>query len=150
MSAAAFESLSSREYTWNAVIKLLGDDVKEFFGTEPYAQYLEAMENITYNDVMCVPFVTKFGFAEGGYVEGPPFASMNNPCASISVNEPSVVAELKKIFPGITNQTICPSCYEQRSVADNIMHLNDKHKWTREAIADWTETLPFSLEAKVE
>jgi hypothetical protein len=36
----------------------------------------------------------------------------------------------------------CPSCGESLNcVADGVYHLNDDHLWTREAIADWVETV---------
>lgn len=36
----------------------------------------------------------------------------------------------------------CPACTRPQETAQRtIAHLNDKHKWTREAIADWIATL---------
>ena len=32
-------------------------------------------------------------------------------------------------------------CGQQEKVYDMVAHLNDTHRWTREAIADWLETL---------
>lgn len=44
---------------------------------------------------------------------------------------------------GVENfETPCPyeKClYEHKSLAFIVSHLNDHHKWTREAIADWVE-----------
>lgn len=36
-------------------------------------------------------------------------------------------------------------CYANASITDVVMHLNDNHKWTREAIADWLDTLDVDL-----
>ena len=43
----------------------------------------------------------------------------------------------------------CPGCgcdaaardYCVSDIGDVVWHLNDEHKWTREAIADWVETI---------
>lgn len=43
----------------------------------------------------------------------------------------------KKLFE-ISRQ--CPVCADRIS-SDAIAHLNDTHKWTRECIADWVETI---------
>lgn len=35
----------------------------------------------------------------------------------------------------------CPDCGSSRSGHRLIAHLNDDHRWTREQIADWVETI---------
>ena len=35
----------------------------------------------------------------------------------------------------------CPVCTYSRTIDTTIPHLNDFHRWTREAIADWVSTL---------
>lgn len=35
----------------------------------------------------------------------------------------------------------CPACGSEFGIVGHVMHLNDTHKWTRERIADWIETL---------
>lgn len=40
------------------------------------------------------------------------------------------------------------SMTQENSIPDTIMHLNDRHKWTREEIADWLETLDVDLRFK--
>ena len=42
--------------------------------------------------------------------------------------------------------TVCPQC-GQRSAWLLIPHLNDRHRWTRERIADWVETIENAQEA---
>src|SRR5437773_7577664 len=38
---------------------------------------------------------------------------------------------------------VCPVCEcDQLTVWDQLIHLNDYHRWTREAIARWVDTLP--------
>ena len=50
-------------------------------------------------------------------------------------------------FPILSTRTICPSlladygCSLERSVLDMTIHLNDRHRWTREKIADWVDEL---------
>lgn len=38
---------------------------------------------------------------------------------------------------------LCPVCSaeERPTIRGAVVHLNDDHRWTREAIADWLETL---------
>lgn len=36
----------------------------------------------------------------------------------------------------------CSVAWEVGRLVDVIIHLNDNHRWTREAIADWLDTLP--------
>jgi predicted nucleic-acid-binding protein len=36
-----------------------------------------------------------------------------------------------------------------KSLEHIVWHLNDKHKWTREQIAEWVETIEAQQEAKV-
>jgi hypothetical protein len=49
----------------------------------------------------------------------------------------------------------CPSpdvyldCQMQFTIQLVITHLNDRHRWTREKIADWVETIEKRLEAEV-
>ena len=40
-------------------------------------------------------------------------------------------------------EATCPECGRIRSLfmEGTIPHLNDKHRWTRERIADWVETI---------
>lgn len=75
-----------------------------------------------------------------------------------------VVDDLAKLVPALaTEKATCPGCGDgcacgcgmkaidtgfsvsDRPVAEVIMHLNDQHRWTREQIADWLETLPIDL-----
>jgi hypothetical protein len=45
-------------------------------------------------------------------------------------------------FPIIfKNCSTCPVCSINATVGKLIAHLNDDHRWTRECIADWVETI---------
>ena len=65
---------------------------------------------------------------------------------------------LAEHFNGISDKATCPECKEnpygahvpKRALYDIIMHLNDNHKWTRERIADWLETLDIDTTMKTE
>ena len=72
-----------------------------------------------------------------------------------------IMDKLKAAIPGLSETTLCPARGENypddegkcgqdipQQVAGIITHLNDTHKWTREQIADWLETLDISLEFK--
>lgn len=61
-----------------------------------------------------------------------------------------VLDTLLKAVPGLKHaKASCPAngqCGDTiRALPDVIIHLNDGHKWTREAIADWLETLDVDL-----
>ncbi len=87
-----------------------------------------------------------------------PFASW---VPSHSLGE-SVMAALKKALPEGSLQTPvdCPGAGEKVydgliceskkpcPLSDRIMHLNDSHRWTREQIADWLDTLDVDLTFK--
>ena len=48
---------------------------------------------------------------------------------------------LRMIFPEFNEFVKCPACLmDEIDLADTIIHLNDMHRWTREAIADWVAT----------
>lgn len=42
----------------------------------------------------------------------------------------------------------CPACATVEWLDNLIPHLNDDHRWTREAIADWVETLELRKEIR--
>lgn len=49
---------------------------------------------------------------------------------------------------GVVWYLLCPECTDVRSdAADTIVHLNDHHRWTRNQIADWVETVEPAEEA---
>lgn len=58
---------------------------------------------------------------------------------------------LLRLCPGLQDASAdCPECHLTGVVplGNLIPHVNDKHQWTRERIADWLETLPFDLSIK--
>lgn len=61
-----------------------------------------------------------------------------------------VADELARLLPGLDSLTPCPRCSghketNTRSVRGQIVHLNDKHRATREEIADWLDALDVDL-----
>ena len=40
----------------------------------------------------------------------------------------------------------CPACDWEDSAQHLIIHLNTEHRWTREQIADWVETLEWAFD----
>ncbi len=48
-------------------------------------------------------------------------------------------------FPNIFKKVNCPACEISTALKYVIIHLNDNQKWTREAIADWLDTLDVDL-----
>jgi len=64
-----------------------------------------------------------------------------------------VQKNLKKLFPALKEIVTCPVCAkldkDRSSTLDRmIIHLNDEHRWTREEVADWLESLDIDLEMK--
>lgn len=57
-----------------------------------------------------------------------------------------------KAFPLLARDIVpCPACGlvpsgDEDDLADNISHLNDNHRWTRERIADWVATIEAAQE----
>lgn len=49
------------------------------------------------------------------------------------------------VLPGLSTMAICPVCHEETSLKLVIISLNDIHQWSRDAIADWLETLDTDL-----
>ena len=64
--------------------------------------------------------------------------------------QPSVVSQLFEICPGLTTtRSPCPEGdLGAVNLSSLIPHLNDNHRWTRERIADWLETLDVDLTVK--
>lgn len=58
-----------------------------------------------------------------------------------------VVDGLSKLVPSIATELVaCPACIGvEAPIATVIPHINDTHRWTREQIADWLETLNIDL-----
>lgn len=58
-----------------------------------------------------------------------------------------VADELAALIPAMASYVTCPACkHEARSpLRERIVHLNDDHQWTREAVADWLDTLDLDL-----
>lgn len=50
-----------------------------------------------------------------------------------------VPRHIEEIFPCLDDLFVkCPAgCGERTSLGELLVHLNDDHRWTREAIADW-------------
>lgn len=46
------------------------------------------------------------------------------------------------------DEALCGWGKDKHVIQDIIMHLNDRHRWTREEIADWLETLDVDLRFK--
>lgn len=62
---------------------------------------------------------------------------------------PRMHDEAEEVWPWIKEQVVqCPVCTEDivRDVSCIIgVHLNDRHRWTRDRIADWVATIEPSL-----
>lgn len=57
----------------------------------------------------------------------------------------TLVVRLGNHIPDFYARVKCPGCEAKNSVYSLVQHLNDSHKWTRNRIADWLETLDLDL-----
>jgi hypothetical protein len=62
----------------------------------------------------------------------------------------SVVKELSKVFNNLEATVEHPLLKRQYALCDVIVSLNDYHKWSREQIADWLETLDVDTSQKTQ
>lgn len=64
-----------------------------------------------------------------------------------SISGHVVLNTLRALLPGITTEVTCPACPGPYTapIENRVQHLNDTHHWTREAVADWLETLDVDL-----
>lgn len=53
-------------------------------------------------------------------------------------------------LPTDTEEIARERCSLNATIMEVVIHLNDSHKWTREAVADWTDSLDADLEFKPE
>lgn len=69
--------------------------------------------------------------------------------------EEFVFAALRTKYPWLLNDARCPACHaivgawrrfrhEEVDVEDVVIHLNDDHRWSRERIAFWVETVELA------
>lgn len=53
--------------------------------------------------------------------------------------------QFRDVFPAVEMQTVSPCpCLRvsnRNNVGDIVIHLNDWHRWSREAIAEWVKTI---------
>ena len=57
-----------------------------------------------------------------------------------------VLRELTQVCPALaTDEFKCPECMYLAVLGGIIPHLNDVHVWSRDAIADWLESLDVDL-----
>lgn len=65
----------------------------------------------------------------------------------------SIDAVLAKGIPGFRKMRqpcpVCKNTLDATFLRDTIIHLNDHHKWPREQIAEWLDTLDHDLRFKV-
>lgn len=80
------------------------------------------------------------------YKQGKEAVNWHHPYVGSAESE--VVNLLAETFNGVKEEGVCPDCKFTRPLMDVIVHLNDKHKWSREAIADWLETLDIDITEK--
>lgn len=65
-------------------------------------------------------------------------------------NGSKVQDDLREVLPCLYQTVKCPACKKNYTavMSEIIIHLNDEHDWTREAIADWSESLDIDISVK--
>jgi hypothetical protein len=61
------------------------------------------------------------------------------------IGQTTNVEELSKQLPGVEQIAVHPVAKNVNSIRNIIINLNDVHKWTREQIADWLDSLDVDL-----
>lgn len=93
-----------------------------------------------WDDLVVKPIVNEVVFFEGSItVTG---STLNG------YSESPVVTALAELVPAIrTHVAECPDDCEtmKAPLAWLVVHLNDQHRWTRESIADWLDSLDIDL-----
>lgn len=82
-------------------------------------------------------------------VFGPFWEDSSAPSHDATAPSHDVSGTLYALLPGLRTRVYCPAngnvdC-ESLQVSDQVIHLNDTHRWTREQIADWLDTLDVDL-----
>lgn len=66
------------------------------------------------------------------------------------VSDAALQQEMVTAFPCLERVKKCPcGCKNKTTLKSLVIHLNDGEQWTREAIADWLESLDVDLELAV-
>jgi len=76
-----------------------------------------------------------------------PAYSWAGPPAQSGPSNSQLVGMLARRIPGMRERVCCPhpGCDVGSSVDRVVIHLNDYHRWAREMIADWLDTLSIDL-----
>lgn len=90
------------------------------------------------------------------YLDKPSLLTVQKIIGQVEQQQQGGVSDLAKALPGVNTKVKCPACnkkgtvseFSERTVWGQVQHLNDNHKWSRNAIADWTESLDVDLEFK--
>lgn len=86
-------------------------------------------------------------------IGSPVYAPSKHKAAPVETYSPDyvaghqVAATLRELLPGLREISACPvpGCIDRDSIESTVVHLNDRHRWTREQIADWLDALPVDL-----
>lgn len=114
--------------------------LNDFFGA-PNVLNLQTLEASFQSIAQVASFTTTFD----------PLAVLNGySVGSYTFSEPSITSALQSLVPALSTATsVCPAKGCERAhpklLEYLIIHLNDDHRWTRESIADWLDTLDIDL-----
>lgn len=99
---------------------------------------------------------------KAGYVKTNPVNWMPSAVTSPMIDDTEVLTIIRAMFPNIPWDKEVVHCPEPECVANKrdepdlfrpsniIMHINDRHHWTRERIADWLEEQPWDIYSTIE
>jgi hypothetical protein len=132
VAAEAVHSLENLDY-------VLGH-VKQMFLYEVSMEDEEVIHQLFDN------FFGTGSYAVGGWIQQP----LTYPGLSIGQDTSYQLETKSRELPGVNEQVKHPVTGDYTTLARTIINLNDKHKWTREEIADWIETLDVDTTFPVE
>lgn len=85
-----------------------------------------------------------------GFGTGAVFATVEASCALGAAADAAGIMEMRYAgavdkWPFLSAVDQCPACSERTRRVDLTWHLNDVHRWSREQIADWVQTVEARL-----
>lgn len=88
------------------------------------------------------------GFGVGAFYSSVATCAMGAALDALGAHSDDWATEMCARYQVLSIEGSCPECDKFERVISRIWHLNDTHRWTREQIADWVETLePRDVEA---
>lgn len=115
--------------------------------THSEMSYDDYMKKINLYQKQAMLYQTPYFFDKSSTHYSPAEFKGYNPAADLfAPNSTSQeLADKSNSLPGVNEVVRHPVTGNRRTLARTIINLNDEHRWTREQIADWIETLDINI-----